>query len=354
MRNPDQPAPSGPSIQPGMLDNIRQLFKDARRALLVSHIRPDGDAIGSTLGLGLALRQAGVDAQMALADGVPFSYRHLEGSKQVLRSPGDLSQYDTVIVVDCADLKRTGGLLGTRVPDLNIDHHITNLSFARINFVETEQVATAAIIAEYLPQWGLGYNKAIADALLTGIVTDTIGFRTPNMTPHTLRLAAMLMEHGSNLPDLYTRALVSKTYEAARYWGFGLGKLQQEVIDTGTGDEPARLVWTSLTLSDRQEARYNGNDDADLVNTLSAIEGDAAVIFVEQRHGRVKISWRARPGIDVSKIALQFGGGGHAAASGAELEGTLESIQKQVLSATRIAIAEAVQSKANGEDPNQA
>jgi phosphoesterase RecJ-like protein len=92
-------------------------------------------------------------------------------------------------------------------------------------------------------------------------------------------------------------------------------------------------------LKDRQAAEYNGNDDADLVNMLSAIEGDVAVIFVEQRGGKVKISWRARPGIDVSKIALKFGGGGHAAAAGAEIQGTLDTIQEQVLSATRDALA---------------
>ena len=89
-------------------------------------------------------------------------------------------------------------------------------------------MATSAIIAEYLPVWGLDYNTAIASALLTGIVTDTLGFRTSNVTPEALRLAAMLMEHGADLPELYTRALVSKTFEAARYWGVGLGKLQRE------------------------------------------------------------------------------------------------------------------------------
>jgi phosphoesterase RecJ-like protein len=192
-----------------------------------------------------------------------------------------------------------------------------------------QQVATSAIVAEYLPAWGLRYNKSIAAALLTGILTDTIGFRTPNVQSKTLTLAAMLMQEGANLPELYSRALVTKSFEAIRFWGFGLEKIQKE------GD----LVYTTLTMDDRETAEYPGNDDADLVNVLSSIDCKVAVIFVEQKNERVKVSWRARPGTDVSQIALQFGGGGHAAAAGADIPGTLKTVQPQVLSATRTLLA---------------
>jgi phosphoesterase RecJ-like protein len=337
--------------------SIRRQFEDARSILIVSHVRPDGDAVGSLLGLGLALEQAGKSVRMTLADGVPHNLRHLAGSARVHRSAGDLAQADLVVVLDCSDLPRTGGVLGIRVPDVNIDHHITNLNFAHTNLVLGSQVATCAIVAEYLNSWGLSYNKDIAAALLTGIVTDTIGFRTSNVTPEALRLSAMLMEHGAELPELYTRALVSKTYEAARYWGLGLGRLQQEDVISPAAtaseepSEPNRIVWTTLTLADRQAAQYPGNDDADLVNQLSAIDGDIAVIFVEQKNGRVKVSWRSRPGIDVSQIALQFGGGGHAAAAGAEISGTLEEIQHNVLEATRKVLSGADLSR-NGKETN--
>lgn len=321
------------------------MLRAAQRALIVSHIRPDGDAIGSLLGLGLALQAAGKTARLVLVDGLPGSFRFLEGSAVIQRSPGDLTQYDTVIVVDSSDLQRTGGVLGERVPDLNIDHHITNTGFARVNFIDPGQVATAAMIAQYLKVWGFGYNKAIAEALLTGIVTDTIGFRTSNITPTALRLAAELMEQGASLPIVYERALVSKSFEAARYWSFGLSKLRQETVrpqgsNAGQENGGARLVWTSLTLQDRLGAGYTGNDDADLVNLLSSIEGDVAVIFVEQKNGHVKVSWRAVPGIDVSKIALQFGGGGHPAAAGADITGDLETVQEKVLGATRAVLTQ--------------
>lgn len=304
---------------------IEQQLRQAKSLVILSHIRPDGDAVGSLLAMGLALQAADKQVQMVLADGVPYNLRHLSGSEQIRRTI-DLHEYDLSIVVDCSDLHRTGGALGGRTPDINIDHHVTNTNFASINLVIPEAVATSAILAQYLPVWNLQISQPVASALLSGIVTDTIGFRTSNMTPETLRLSAMLMEHGANLPELYTHALISKTFQAARYWGLGLSKLQRE----------NGLVWTTLTLEDRKQAQYPGNDDADLVNILSAVEGDIAVIFVEQSSGNVKVSWRARPGFDVSQIALQFGGGGHPAAAGADIKKPLEVVQKQVLDVTRI------------------
>jgi phosphoesterase RecJ-like protein len=133
------------------------------------------------------------------------------------------------------------------------------------------------------------------------------------------------MEIGTNLPDLYNRALVRRSFEAARYWGVGLSRLEQK----------GKMVWTSLTLEDRSAVNYPGNDDADLINILSTIEdADIAVIFVEQRGGKVKVSWRGVPGVDVSQVALSFGGGGHSAASGAEITGSLSEIRQRVLDET--------------------
>ena len=355
MNNPAQPVEVTNQL-------IRQQFRDLRRALLVSHIRPDGDAVGSLLGLGLALRQAGKDVRMVLVDGVPKNLRHLPGSQDVHRSTGDLSQFDYVIVLDVSDMLRIGSgaagkpLLGGRIPDLVIDHHLTNLSFARANLVIPEAVATSAIVAEYLPTWGLDYSPEIAAALLTGLITDTIGFSTSNMTPTPLRLAAMLMERGAGLPDLYARALKSKTFEAARYWGQGLLKLQRECVSAGDDSKAAgcQIVWTSLTLADRQAADYAGNDDADLVNVLSSIDCAVAIIFVEQKNDHIKVSWRSRPGIDVSRIALQFGGGGHAAAAGADIDGSLEDVQAQVMQATRSALRRLQNRNHAAEAPAQA
>jgi phosphoesterase RecJ-like protein len=307
---------------------INQRFNSAQHIVIASHIRPDGDAIGSTLGLGLALQNAGKKIEMVLSDGVPSEFRHLPGSNQITHRVS--GTFDLVIVVDCSDIERVGGALnGVVRPDLIIDHHITNQSFGTINVIEPEAVATSSILTEYLPRWGLQITPDVASALLTGMVSDTLGFRTSNTTPGALRQAALLMEYGANLPDLYQRALISHSFEALKYWGQGLVHLRRE----------DNLFWTSLTLKDREQAKYYGNDDADLVNLLSAIDNiDIAIVFVEQTDGKVKISWRSRPGIDVSQIAVQFGGGGHPAASGAEVTGQLEEVELSVLTQTRLLI----------------
>ena len=305
---------------------IRERLDQASKIMIASHVRPDGDAIGSLLGLGLALMDSGKTVQMVLVDGVPASFRHLEGSNLIVKEPA--KDYDTFITVDCADFKRVGKAFETLdKPDINIDHHKTNEQFGTINLIEPEEVATAAILANHLPAWGLKITKPVADALLTGIITDTLGFRTSNTNPSALRLCAMLMEMGSDMPDLYMRSLVHKSFPAARYWGAGLSRLEQE----------NGIVWGTLTLEDRKRAGYGGNDDADLINLISAIHGNkVGMIFVEQNDNHVKISWRAlEEGIDVSPIAKRFGGGGHAAAAGADIPGRLNEVQSTVLKATK-------------------
>jgi bifunctional oligoribonuclease and PAP phosphatase NrnA len=211
-------------------------------------------------------------------------------------------------------------------PDINIDHHVTNQYFADLNVVDAESAATCAILAEYMPDWDLPIDSDVASCLLTGIIIDTIGFSTSNVRPKTMRLAADLMEKGANLPELYHFGLMQRSYEAAQYWGAGLRKM--EISD--------KILWTSLTLEDRKQSAYPGNDDADLVNMLSTIENiEVVLIFVEQKHDRVKVSWRSNNGIDVSKIALSFNGGGHPAAAGADITGKLDEVASKVLGATK-------------------
>lgn len=304
---------------------IKNIVVEAVHILVVSHIRPDGDAVGSLLGLGLALKAAGKDVQMVLADGVPATFKHLSGSETIQkRVKGEV---DVSIVLDCSDLQRVGDVLPKdTAPTLNIDHHITNLNYAQFNLVYPEVPSTAEILVGLIPQLGLSIDKEAAEALLTGMITDTLGFRTANIHADTLRTAAALMELGCDLPYLYNKALHLRSFEAVRYWGAGLSTLEKE----------DRLLWACLTQKDRQSIGYPGRDDADLINILSSIEEiDIAIIFVEQANGSVKVSWRARKGFDVSRIASNFGGGGHKPAAGAEIDGDLELVKIEVLEATR-------------------
>lgn len=305
---------------------IKERLDRSKSIVIASHVRPDGDAIGSVLGLGLALRDAGKSVQMVLVDGVPSSFRHLEGSELIVKEPA--GQHDTFITVDSADFKRLGKPFENfGQPDINIDHHKTNEHFGKLNLIESEEVATAAILTNHLPLWGYTITKPIAAALLTGIITDTLGFRTSNTNPSALRLCASLMETGADMTDLYMKALVNKTFPAARYWGAGLSRLEQQ----------HGIVWATLTLEDRKISGYGGNDDADLINMISAIDGNkVGMIFVEQSDHHVKISWRAlEASVDVSKVATHFNGGGHAAAAGADIPGELSEIQPLVLRTTQ-------------------
>jgi phosphoesterase RecJ-like protein len=303
---------------------IRSEFSKANRIVVVSHIRPDQDAIGSVIGLGLALELAGKQVQMVLSDSISTGLRFLEGSEKVKKSVEN--PYDLFVSLDCSDPMRLGNALPKDVNvDINIDHHLSNLNFGRINLVEPENVATSALIAEHLDAWGLKTDKTIATALLMGILGDSLGFRTSNTSSTTLRLAADLVDYGISLSELYTKTLVGRSFPAAKYWGIGLSNLTK--VDG--------VIHTTLSLENRKSALYTGNDDADLINMLSTIDkASVAIVFVEQSKEKVKVSWRAIPGLDISKLALSFGGGGHPAASGAEISGSLTEIQEKVLSAT--------------------
>ncbi len=305
-------------------NSIRREFNKAQEILLVCHLRPDGDAIGSLIGLGLALETAGKTIGLVSVDGVPSTYKFLKGMEKIKQTA--IENYDLIVAIDCSDRQRIGLKEYLDRPIINIDHHATNNRYGTINCVNPKAAATAEIIAENMPHWGLSYNKDIAAALLTGIITDTIGFRTSNVTSRTLNLAADLMSFGADISDIYRRALVSRSFEAVRYWGAGLNKLHKQ----------DSLVWTSLTLEDQKKTGYSGKDDADLINVLSSIEGVMiSIIFIEQPEGGVKVSWRSQPEYDVSKIAMEFGGGGHPAAAGAMFDKNLKEVQEIVIRETQ-------------------
>lgn len=300
---------------------IKEQFRNAKDFVIVGHIRADGDAVGSMLGLGHALRASGKNVACVLQDGMPEKYTFLPGAAEVRTSMPE--KYDYLIVVDSSDIMRTGKVLeGISMPDLVIDHHKTHDDFGRIEYVLPEAEATALVLVESLPQWGLPITQEVATCLLTGLLSDTIGFRTSNTQPAALRAAADLMEKGADFHDIYLKTLSDKTLAEALYWGQGLTKIQQN----------GAILWSSLTLNDRITSGYQGNDDADLINILSAIKGPLiTILFIEQEGGGVKISWRSVKGVDVSILAREFGGGGHMAAAGADVEGNLTKIQQAVI-----------------------
>ncbi len=307
------------------IDEARQRIEKASTILVTSHIRPDGDAIGSVIALGLALQDKGKDVYMVLDDGAPSRFRFLQGYDQIVKQVDH--DVDLVIALDCGEASRIGGV-GNFIQhiDINIDHHVSNPGFGKINLVDDTATAVTEMLGSLLPAFGLQITLPVAEALLTGMITDTLGFKTPNMRPATLRLAADLFEMGADLPLLYDQALSRKTYEAVSYWGAGLSQLNRE----------GRIIWATLSLADRKSVGYRGRDDADLISLLASISNnDVAIIFVQQDEQAVKVSWRASNGYDVAQIAQHFGGGGHTAAAGATIHGDLEDVRQAVLKATK-------------------
>jgi len=305
---------------------LKDLINSSEMIVVVSHLRPDGDAVGSLLSLSLSLASSGKTVNPILVDGLPYRFEFLPGSDLVKK---DLpASWDLLICVDCADFERTGleKKILQRTPVVNIDHHPTNTTFGNLNYVEPHAAAAVEIVYDIIRALKLPEDRAIRNNLMAGLLADTIGFRTSNVHPGTLRIAADLLDQGADLSELYGYVLNQRTFSAAKYWGLGLEKVQQL----------GQLVWASLTLADRKVSGYSENDDADLINFLSTIEDtNVTVLFIEQPNGKVKISWRARDGIDVAVLAKRFGGGGHKPAAGAMVDGSLLEVQDEVLSATK-------------------
>ena len=307
----------------------RRRLVAAQHVAVVSHERPDGDAVGSVLAMALSLRLRGKTAEAVFSDGLPGRYRFLPGAASVRREIP--TGVDLVVAVDCSTLDRLGPPAGD-LSVINIDHHATNTLFGEINLIDPQASATAELLFDLAPHLSLPIDADVATNLLAGIVTDTIGFRTASTTPRVLQVAADLMTRGAALSEVYDRALNQHSLAALRYWSLGLARLESK----------AGLVWCALTLEDRRNAEYRGHDDADLINLLGTIDGArVALILVEQSDGRTKVSWRGREGFNVARVAEQFGGGGHDLAAGAMIAGERTQVEQAVLSATLAALGAA-------------
>jgi phosphoesterase RecJ-like protein len=313
------------------LDQAKHLLTQAAQITILTHVRPDGDAVASLLALGLSLKEAGHQVGMILSDEIPTKFQFLPGSEQIAKSAR--SQPDLAIAVDTASVDRLSlpsDLMSLTI-GINIDHHITNSRFGQVNLVDAGAAATTELLYHLLPKLDLPITKDVATNLLTGLLTDTIGLQTGSVRPEVLRMVAELQEMGVDYAQVYEKALQERTSVEAQYWGRGLSRL---VHENG-------VVWTVLKDSDRREVGYSGYDDADLINFLRNIKhSEIAVIFIEQPMGKVKVSWRSRSGWDVSQLAESFGGGGHAPAAGAMIEGELEDVSSKVLEATYALISQ--------------
>ncbi|MGC8837127.1 MAG: DHH family phosphoesterase [Anaerolineae bacterium] len=317
---------------PRQVEAIAGAIRRARRILIVTHVSPDGDAIGSLLGLGWALEGLGKEVILACADPVPRHYRYLPGSERIVQAP-DSTGVDLVISLDGSDLERMGAAYDAGrlqgVPLANIDHHVTNVLFGTWNWVDPSRAATAQLVLELVDHLGLPLDGRIALCLLNGLVTDTLGFRTPNTGPGELAVAVRLMEAGASLRRVMHHAFNRRPYSSIRLWGLALQTVHLE----------GRIIWAEVTQEMQRLAGGGDMSNGSLVNFLIAAEGaDAAVVFTEKEDGQVEVGIRSVAGVDVSGVALSLGGGGHPQAAGCTLPGPLAEARERVLAALAQAI----------------
>lgn len=314
-----------------LLTSVRELVEGARRILLVTHVAPDGDAIGSMLGLAMLLRGQNKDCALACEDPVPDVYTWLPGSTDIVREAEGF--FDLVVSLDCSDVRRMGsvfhpGLSG--IPLLNIDHHVTNTLFGTVNWVDPASVATAQMILELAEALGWPLSASVAACLLNGLVTDTRSFRTYNVDTAAMRSVLRLMEAGAELNEITRRALEQRPLASVRLWGMAIDRL----------DTDGEILWTEVTRSMRQQWGLDENGDAGLANFLSGVrESKIVVVFTERDNGTIDVGMRSVPGYDVAAVALQLGGGGHPQAAGCTLEGDLPVVRERVLDEVKRSLA---------------
>jgi bifunctional oligoribonuclease and PAP phosphatase NrnA len=296
----------------------------ASRILLVTHVEPDGDALGSMLALGLALRQRGKNVDMAVDRGVIAYLKYLPASDTVLNTLTS-GAWDLMISLDSSDEPRSGecgayGRAHSRTV-INVDHHPSNTLFGDIHIVIVEAVSTTEIVQDWLARIGQPLDCEIATALMTGLVTDTIGFRTNNVNARTLRFAADLLDAGAPMYDIIQRTLNSKDFRDIQLW--------QRVMPSITLQDG--VISAIVRVEDWKGVGQDDSTDSGLVGYLiSTDDVKVACVYKQRDAEHVEISLRSKPGYDVSGVAVTMGGGGHRQASGATVAGSVEEVVAKV------------------------
>jgi phosphoesterase RecJ-like protein len=324
-------------LEPGTKpwEDAAAFIRHSARILLICHVSPDGDAIGSLLGLGRGLRMLGKTPTLACESSPPRKFSFLPDFETIV-SVIEPYPYDLVIGLDCSDTTRLGKIYNAErmdgVPLINIDHHVTNLLFGDVNLVNTKAASTAEVVLRLLDHLGVPLDQdgaGIALCLLTGVVTDTLGFRTSNVTPQVMASTIRLMEAGASLSEITHYAFNQRPLVELSLLAHGLSRMHTE----------GALAWTEIALADRHACGHRGSSDAGLVDILVRTrEIHVAAVFSEMEDNQVDISFRADPGFDVAQLALSLGGGGHPAASGCKINGSLEAAKARVLPMLRAAL----------------
>jgi phosphoesterase RecJ-like protein len=307
--------------------------------VLTTHVRPDGDGLGSMLALGEALEQQGKGVQLIVASLVPARYAFLDRDRRIERFPPPGETWrsaDAIVVLDTGTWNQLDDfgpfLRASSAAKVVIDHHLTQDDLGALRFVDTTAEATGRLAFEAIAALGSPLSESVANALFVAVAMDTGWFRHSNTTPETLTLAAELMRAGARPTALHEQLFEQNTLGRLKLNGLVLDRLQ--VTDGG------QIAYSEIHRGDYAATGAEPPDSEDLVNYTRSLAGvEVGMLFMEQQRGGVKVSFRSRSRVDVARVAERFGGGGHRLASGARLDAPLADARAAVLQAVRDALA---------------
>ena len=333
----------------GGSEEVIAVFHEHERFAVTSHIGPEADAIGALLGVVHILKGMGKRVWPVLRDDVPDTLRFLPGAGEI-RAPNEVphERVEVWVVVDCGQLNRVGEsflpLIERHPLIVNIDHHQDNPRFGHVNWV-VPLASTTMLLYELAQQLGVEISPELATCLYAGIVADTDSFRNTNVTPDTLRVAADLLERGARAREISVNLYERRTLAEMKLMGHTL--LSARVEDG--------IIWSSIPQELFAKTGGGLDDTERLAEELRAADGvRVAVLFKELPTGKIKVSLRTKDtdgqGLDVSRVARVFGGGGHRQAAGCLVPGRLEDVEAAVLGEVRRALEDAHRREAKAKE----
>jgi bifunctional oligoribonuclease and PAP phosphatase NrnA len=318
------------------MDQIVDHLKKSNNILLLSHIRPDGDAIGATVSMGLALLSIGKQVSLYNEDGLPNLFQFLPYSENITQKIDDFTAFDTAIVLDCGNLERVGDkadLVGKIPVIINLDHHITNTGFGTYKIVDPSACATAEIVYRLINQLNVKISRSMAFSIYTGIMTDTGSFRFSNTNQEAFAICEEMVSLGVD-PN-YVASHVSVAYSLSRI------KLLNMVLESIEVSKNGKLSIMALTQEMLNKTGSKPEDLGRLINYARHIEDvKVAALIFESNNGctdmpdskhQFHISLRSDGSVDVAGIAATYGGGGHKSAAGFNVVSTLSEIKAEIL-----------------------
>jgi phosphoesterase RecJ-like protein len=317
---------------------LSDLLAKHDRFLVTSHVRPDGDALGSEVGMAGLLRQKGKDVRVVNSSLTPPRYDFLDQDGTLFEhfgtqvQPGDLADREALIILDLSSWGQLGDMaeLVRRFPGprLVIDHHVSQDDLGAAYLKDTTAEATGTLVLRAVHALGEKPTPEMATGLLTAIAMDTGWFRHPSTTPETFRSSAELVEAGADVNGIYRLLFERNTFGRLKMMGEALARLRTDL--------DGRIAYTAVTRDDFERTGAIPPDTEDLVDFTVSLRGvEVGLLFIEQRRGGIKLSIRARADFDCARLAARFGGGGHRAAAGATLPDPLAEAEAKVLGAVR-------------------